>query len=1760
MARQEREQSQITQVNNDFETFLLPFDASLNLESRTTYGTTDPAVDLSMVNVEYVRDFIKSFRGLWQANPETLQQPIGYIADDIVLDSNDSHFYQLTGTASATRPSMDTANWTQLSQQDDLGASLFNTTDQYRAGNLVYRGPNSPSDSTSGQLFVFVGTSPQTGTQAPLPTTRTNGLLADSNWLQVGGSITEKQQNRIDQTKFFTVADGTARAALTADDHVSTGDIVYEDSSSIFFKVRVDSGGSINYDPFAVTEVITLSTTGQNVSDGDLVVNGPNVYLATARSTGVTSGTDASAYGGIHLNVSAADTLSAETSITNNAAEITLTDGAGNTTSDVTLIGAHGVEVEVDTADDNITIGYGVPPFNDMITYSAGNLVRNSSGSIFEALGPVPIGSSLANTALWLQLSAGTTSPRTAKNQFFSVNDDADEAATGNFQVGDVIYNIDRSRFDQVTGIDSSGNVTDRDFINVTEYIVAGTDGQPVEPGDIVLIGTELHLATSAASGFTSTTPIPSDWLNLSANAQTVTTSVSDGDDPTLTLTHGTQTDDIDFVGEGGVEVTGNAADESLSFDYGVPEWDTTADYITGNLVVDGDALYRALTDITGSSGGATQHITSSQIRYTTSAVDNNIVFLRFTFVADQTVMDGTYRFSLNDTANNNTLSGTFMGTDIRNDGSGDPIGVGNAARRWLIRTTDITLTSGTLPTNYVDYGTNNGDIQLGTGVNNLHPAVDPTNWEPLTGSGTTSPRSELTKIFTVQTRADRQALRGMKVGDMVYVIDHREWVIVTDIGGGTDPDAISGQDFLNVTEYVQSTTTPTDIAEGDLVLHNGTLYLATSGTTNFTSSSTVGPGSPWINLTAHAAAVDLEATAGTNPSLRVSQGSANHDLGLIGGHGVTITGTASTTTEDPTVTFDYRVLPHDPNLAYNAGNLVRDTNGQIYEAVLAVPASMNIPLNGQDSNGDNYWLQLSTGSNTGLTYDLEVRTFAGAPPQIVLNPSFGSDDRVPMMAGTALSVAGDVNADSITYSHADITHTDSTGTPSTLGFGDTVTPVTAVTVDDQGHTTEVETTVFTLPSNTFGAADATDAGTAGLVPAPAAGQQNRFLRGDATWAEADVDANDTRISEWNSTDDYVTGGGYADDQLTRVGSRLFVSNTDSNTTNPYEVLPLGSALPVLTSTQLTITLLRAHPTHPDNDSQEPHYTYALLFNSGSDEHTATFRGRDVQYDRANQPLVWTVPRSDVTFTPPLTGGNVDGVDPVAAFTAQSDQWDDLGGGGGAGTTVATADVNLGIFQENMVVSGSGDNLNFIGLDAFSGFNNGRGIRGVTFNTATDRYDIDFREPFPDLMISASPAPLSFNIGDTIPATSDFVLTFSGGNGGPYNVVDTLNATPAFNLGGVTSPQTVTLDTSSLDGNTAIGLTSLATARVDDAIQTTSASVDLQYRVVDNRAVRLRVLSPQNRGVTELNQTGSTVEFELTSTNLDLRTAATTTTLAFSLGGTTVTPTINNRTENRLTLTLPGTMFIPNASYTLTATATDTRFTGADAIPPATATYTSDENRAFQAIIGDTDPVTRSNLDMSAERFNLSLANLDLSNADTNISAITIDNVDISSFYTLEPDNIHITIPPDQWSTLAGTDILRVTITDNSITRDTFSQAQQISVEVFEPYFDGVTETTPTAPQITAFRGQERNFVIGGDNPSTFRVGQGVVGHNVYLVVPSRFTSFALVNTVTNVPTDPVSVGNVNFQHADPDQGNVQYTIWLVGTYQGPIEFRVVNA
>ena len=93
MARQTPTGPQITQVSDDFDTFQLPFDASLDLTGagRTVYGVTDTAIDLSMVNVAHLNN-TRHFRGMWEADPQDLGAPAAYRTGQVVIGS-DSHLY-----------------------------------------------------------------------------------------------------------------------------------------------------------------------------------------------------------------------------------------------------------------------------------------------------------------------------------------------------------------------------------------------------------------------------------------------------------------------------------------------------------------------------------------------------------------------------------------------------------------------------------------------------------------------------------------------------------------------------------------------------------------------------------------------------------------------------------------------------------------------------------------------------------------------------------------------------------------------------------------------------------------------------------------------------------------------------------------------------------------------------------------------------------------------------------------------------------------------------------------------------------------------------------------------------------------------------------------------------------------------------------------------------------------------------------------------------------------------------------------------------------------------------------------------------------------------------------------------------------------------------------------------------------------------------------------------------------------------------------
>lgn len=98
--------------------------------------------------------------------------------------------------------------------------------------------------------------------------------------------------------------------------------------------------------------------------------------------------------------------------------------------------------------------------------------------------------------------------------------------------------------------------------------------------------------------------------------------------------------------------------------------------------------------------------------------------------------------------------------------------------------------------------------------------------------------------------------------------------------------------------------------------------------------------------------------------------------------------------------------------------------------------------------SGDDTDTHYTIGNNNGTT--------------ITLTPSVGSDSTsVALAAGTATSVTGSANK--ITIGHANVANGTSAGAAVT-GYGEKFNAVTGVTVNAQGHVTNVETTAITMP------------------------------------------------------------------------------------------------------------------------------------------------------------------------------------------------------------------------------------------------------------------------------------------------------------------------------------------------------------------------------------------------------------------------------------------------------------------------------------------------------------------------------------------------------------------------------------------------------------------------------------------------------------------------------------------------------------------------
>ena len=141
-------------------------------------------------------------------------------------------------------------------------------------------------------------------------------------------------------------------------------------------------------------------------------------------------------------------------------------------------------------------------------------------------------------------------------------------------------------------------------------------------------------------------------------------------------------------------------------------------------------------------------------------------------------------------------------------------------------------------------------------------------------------------------------------------------------------------------------------------------------------------------------------------------------------------------------------------------------------------------------------------------TYNSAVYFFAGGNPQIVMFTRVQDANVYGLqvtIAGTVTLTTTKLQKDAL-ITDLEANKTSNTSYPSAKAVWDAIphpdakedTQTQPVSIDSDGK-------LWTAPSSdpdVFTGADATTAGAAGIVPAPAAGQQLKFLKGDGTWSD----------------------------------------------------------------------------------------------------------------------------------------------------------------------------------------------------------------------------------------------------------------------------------------------------------------------------------------------------------------------------------------------------------------------------------------------------------------------------------------------------------------------------------------------------------------------------------------------------------------------------------------------------------------------------------
>lgn len=189
----------------------------------------------------------------------------------------------------------------------------------------------------------------------------------------------------------------------------------------------------------------------------------------------------------------------------------------------------------------------------------------------------------------------------------------------------------------------------------------------------------------------------------------------------------------------------------------------------------------------------------------------------------------------------------------------------------------------------------------------------------------------------------------------------------------------------------------------------------------------------------------------GTTITLKPSVGSNSTSVAFAAGTGITVTGSAGK------ITVGHADVTKDNTTGTSTGTAVSGYGGK-FNAITGV----SVNAQGHVTNVETTAITMPSAQD--VAHNLKV----GTNHSITLNGPSSSSSTIQLVPGTKITMTDDASKGTITVNHGayDTTLAATPQNPQTLTAGKTFTAVTGVKRDATGHLSEIDTTVFTLPTD----------------------------------------------------------------------------------------------------------------------------------------------------------------------------------------------------------------------------------------------------------------------------------------------------------------------------------------------------------------------------------------------------------------------------------------------------------------------------------------------------------------------------------------------------------------------------------------------------------------------------------------------------------------------------------------------------------------------